>query len=212
MSDQVRVVIIDDHQLFRLGVIHSFAMDDGIKVVGEGASREGARELVSTLTPDVVLLGFSKPDSGLEMARDILRLPAPPLVVMLTVWEKDDDVMRALEAGAAGYILKDIMALDLISAVKSVASGKTFVSPTLAMRLLSRFRAAKVNLVTSLSDQEQRVLRLVARGLSNREVADELALGEKTAKFHVSNIIRKLKVRNRVEATVIARREWGDQD
>lgn len=80
------------------------------------------------------------------------------------------------------------------------------------MRLLSRFRAAKVNLVTSLSDQEQRVLRLVARGLSNREVADELALGEKTAKFHVSNIIRKLKVRNRVEATVIARREWGEQD
>jgi len=213
MVDQVRVVIIDDHPLFRTGVSQSLAMDEGISVVGEGASRAEARALIDRLAPDLVLLDISMPDNGIDVAREILGLPSPPLVVMLTVSEEDDDVIQALEAGAVGYILKGIKASDLIGAVKSVMAGESFVSPNLAMRLISNARIRKdESAVAPLSQQEQRTLRLVARGLNNREIADELAIQEKTVKFHVSNVMRKLKVRNRVEATVIARREWGELD
>ncbi len=213
MVDQVRVVVIDDHPLFRTGVSQSLAMDEGISVVGEGASRAEARALIDRLAPDLVLLDISMPDNGIDVAREILGLPSPPLVVMLTVSEEDDDVIQALEAGAVGYILKGIKASDLIGAVKSVMAGESFVSPNLAMRLISNARIRKdESAVAPLSQQEQRTLRLVARGLNNREIADELAIQEKTVKFHVSNVMRKLKVRNRVEATVIARREWGELD
>ena len=213
MVDQVRVVVIDDHPLFRTGVSQSLAMDEGISVVGEGASRAEARALIDRLAPDLVLLDISMPDNGIDVAREILGLPSPPLVVMLTVSEEDDDVIQALEAGAVGYILKGIKASDLIGAVKSVMAGESFVSPNLAMRLISNARIRKdESPVAPLSQQEQRTLRLVARGLNNREIADELAIQEKTVKFHVSNVMRKLKVRNRVEATVIARREWGELD
>jgi DNA-binding NarL/FixJ family response regulator len=132
---------------------------------------------------------------------------------MLTVSEEDDDVMRALEAGAVGYVLKGVTASSLIGAVKSVAAGDRFVSPNLTLRLLAKARDKPApSPLSQLTRQEERTLRLVAIGLSNREVGERLGVLEKTVKYHMTNILAKLKVRNRVEAILTAQQEWGRPD
>lgn len=211
MSGRIRVVVVDDHSLFRAGVIQSLGLDRSIEVVGEGSSAEDALQLVEEHSPDLVLLDISMPGNGLEAACEILKAPEPPRVAMLTVSEDDEDVRRALEAGAVGYLLKGIKAPDLITAVKCASAGEAYVSPNLAARLLSNKAKREMSPLSSLSDQEQRILRFVATGLSNREIGKQLHLQEKTIKYHMTNILRKLNVRNRVEATVFARREWGDE-
>ncbi|MXQ11138.1 response regulator [Microvirga makkahensis] len=210
MIEKIRVVVVDDHSLFRSGVIQSLTLDDMIEVVGEGASAADALQLVTELAPDLVLLDVSMPGNGIEAARRILEMPDPPRVAMLTVSENDEDVMGALEAGAVGYLPKGIRAPDLITAVRSLKGGSTFMSPDLALRLLSSKTRMKVGPLSSLSEQEKRTLRLVASGLSNREVGECLDVQEKTVKYHVTNILRKLKARNRVEAVLIAKREWSE--
>jgi len=210
MVERIRVAVVDDHAMFRAGVIQSLGLDSEIEVVGEGASAEEAVQLAKELAPDLILLDVSMPGNGIEAARKILRMPKPPQVAMLTVSEDDDDVMGALDAGAVGYLPKGIRAADLVATVRSLMGGRTFVSPDLALRLLSNKARAEAGPLASLSDQEKRTLRLVARGLSNREVGERLDVQEKTIKYHVTNILRKLKARNRVEAVLVAKREWGD--
>ncbi|WP_134498861.1 response regulator [Microvirga pakistanensis] len=210
MVERIRVAVVDDHALFRFGVIQSLALDDGIEVVGEGASSAEAVRLAGELAPDLILLDVSMPGNGIEAAREILRMPEPPRVAMLTVSEDDDDVMDALDAGAVGYLPKGIRAPDLIAAVRSLVAGRTFVAPDLALRLLSNKARTGAGPLASLSDQEKRTLRLVAKGLSNREVGERLDVQEKTVKYHVTNILRKLKARNRTEAVLIAKREWSE--
>lgn len=209
MVDKIRVAVVDDHALFRAGVIQSLTLDGAIEVVGEGASAAEAVELAKELAPDLILLDVSMPGNGLEAAREILRMAEPPRVAMLTVSEEDDDVIDAIDAGAVGYLPKGIRASDLIAAVKSLKGGRTFVAPDLALRLLSNKARTEAGPLSSLSDQERRTLRLIARGLSNREVGERLDVQEKTVKYHVTNILRKLKARNRVEALLIAQREWS---
>ena len=211
MTDQTRVIVVDDHSLFRTGVIQALEADEGIKVVGEGASGPDALQLASRHSPDVALLDISMPGNGIEIAEMIMKLPTPPKVVMLTVSEADDDIVRAVEAGAVGYLLKGISASDLVSAVKSVAAGGSFMSPNLALRLLShRQKPSKANALSLLSTQEERTLRLVSNGLSNREVGEILGILEKTVKYHMTKAMAKLGVRNRVEATLVARQGWGE--
>jgi two-component system nitrate/nitrite response regulator NarL len=211
MVEKIRVAVVDDHAMFRAGVIQSLGLDGDIEVVGEGASAAEAVELVRELAPDLILLDVSMPGNGIEAARNILRMSGPPLVAMLTVSESDDDVMGALDAGAVGYLPKGIRAAELVAAVRSLMGGRTFVSPDLALRLLSNKARAGAGPLTLLSDQEQRTLRLIAKGLSNREVGERLDVHEKTVKYHVTNILKKLKARNRVEAVLIAKQEWGDR-
>jgi len=212
MSEKIRVAVVDDHSLLRAGVIRALALDTMIEVVGEGASAAEAVELAKACEPDLILLDISMPGDGIEAARAICDLPSPPQVVMLTVSEDDDDVTRALDAGAVGYLLKGIKAPELIAAVKSVRTDGSFISPNLALRLLSSKAQAEAgsNPLASLSESEERTLRLILAGLTNREIAERLDVTEKTVKFHVGNILKKLNVRNRVEAALIARREWGD--
>jgi len=210
MAERIRVAVVDDHSLFRAGVMQSLALDDAIEIVGEGSSASEAVNLARSLSPDIILLDISMPGNGIEAARRIHELPSPPQIAMLTVSEDDDDVLGALDAGAVGYLLKGIRAQDLISAVKSVAAGETFVSPNLAMRLLAAKSRNEESPLSILSDQEQRTLRLVAMGLSNCEIGERLDVQERTVKYHVTNILRKLNVRNRVEATLVAKREWRD--
>ncbi|PJR09113.1 response regulator [Sinorhizobium meliloti] len=210
MVERIRVAVVDDHALFRAGVIQSLGFDSAIEVVGEGGSAAEAVQLARELAPDLILLDVSMPGNGIEAAREILRMPEPPRVAMLTVSEEDDDVTGALEAGAVGYLPKGIRAPDLIAAVRSLMDGRSVVSPDLALRVLSNKARAEASPLASLSDQERRTLRLVASGLSNREVGGRLAVQEKTVKYHVTNILRKLRARNRVEAVLIARREWDD--
>jgi two-component system nitrate/nitrite response regulator NarL len=209
MHEQVTVVIADDHSLFRAGVVQSLGLDSAIKVVGEASSGAEAVELVKELCPDLVLLDISMPGDGIEKIGDILRLPRPPRVVMLTVSQQDDDIVRSLEAGAVGYITKGITGSELIAAVRRVAAGESFVSPNLALRLVAGMNA-KTHIVSQLSEEEQQTLRLVAMGMSNREVGDRLGVMEKAVKYRMTKIMKKLNVKNRVEAVLVARQRWND--
>ncbi|WP_262297608.1 response regulator [Microvirga sesbaniae] len=210
MIDRLRVAVVDDHAMLRAGVIRALMLDDTIEVVGEGASAADAIELARVHKPDLILLDISMPGDGIEAARAISDLPASPQVVMLTASENDDAVTRALEAGAVGYLLKGINAPDLINAVKTVKADGSFIAPNLALRLLSNRIQAEARPFATLSESEERTLRLMSAGLTNREISERLAVTEKTVKFHVGNILRKLNVRNRVEAALLAKREWGE--
>ncbi len=206
----IAVVVVDDHSLFRAGVIGCLERDAAIRVIGEGASGREAVSLCGLNNPHVALIDISMPDDGIAAVNEIAAMKLDTRIIMLTVSENEDDVLRALDAGAVGYVLKGVSGPELISAVKTVAAGDTFVSPNLAVRLVTTLAASRQKRsVDALSAQETRTLQLVAMGLNNRECADHLGIGEQTVKYHMTNIMKKLGVRNRVEAALVARTEWG---
>jgi len=206
---RIRVVIIDDHPLFRGGVARTLSEDPDFDVVGEGASADDALEQVARHMPDLALIDVSMPGGGLTAAHRIRDSYPAVGVVMLTVSEDDDDVMAALSAGASGYILKGVGANDLLGVLRGIARGESYVAPSLAAKLLSTMQSGGTvggdNPVDALSKREEQILRLVARGLSNKEIGRELDLQEKTVKHYMTNILQKLHVRNRVEAALLAR-------
>ncbi|MGB5557566.1 MAG: response regulator transcription factor [Paracoccaceae bacterium] len=212
--DQIRVVIADDHPLYREGVARSLSDDAGLLVVGQAEDARGAIELAGRLAPDLVLLDISMPHGGgIGALRGIMALPAPPKVAMLTVSEEDDDVMQALRAGALGYILKGVGSRELVHVVKDIARGQTYVSPSLAAKILSAMRTdgpskRDAQPIDDLSKREEDILKLVSEGKSNKEVGNQLNLQEKTVKHYMTSILQKLHVRNRVEAAVLARNHW----
>lgn len=204
MEPRITVLVVDDHPMFRSGVVQSLRLDPGIDVVGEGANGSEAEILAASLRPDVILLDVSMPGNGIEAAARIAKLEGAPRIVMLTVSEQDDDVMRALDAGAVGYVLKGVSAGELIAVVRNVAAGESFVSPNLTLRILNFARKKSApSLLSLLSEQETRIAAFVSKGLSNREIAVQLDVKEKTVKFHMTNIMNKLKVRNRVETAMV---------
>jgi DNA-binding NarL/FixJ family response regulator len=212
MAGTVKVIVVDDHSLFRAGVVQSLLLDASIRVIAEGSTGPDAIRLAKQHMPDVMLLDISMPGNGIEAAAAIANLSNAPKIAMLTVSEAGHDVIRAVEAGAVGYILKGIVAPDLIAVIKSISAGECFMSPNLSLNLLNSIRkTTKTNLMQSLSRQEERALQLVAEGLSNREIGERLGIREKTVKYHMSSILKKLNVRNRVEAALLARKEWDDQ-
>ena len=163
--------------------------------------------------PDVALLDISMPGGGLSALSALRALDAPPRCAMLTVSEDDEDVMRALKAGALGYILKGVGARDLVTAVKEIAAGRSYVAPSLAMKIMRAMRApgAEADPFDDLTRREEDILRLVATGLSNKEVGRALELQEKTIKHYMTVILQKLQVRNRVEAALKARERWPER-
>lgn len=208
--EMIRIVIADDHPLYREGVARSLQDDPEIEVVGQGQDAISAAELTESLMPDVVLLDLSMPGGGgIAALRRIMEMEVPPKVAMLTASEEDDDVMQALKAGALGYILKGVGSRDLVTVVKDIARGQSYVSPTLAARILNAMRAGAAprpaNPIDDLSKREEDILRLVADGKSNKEVGRVLDLQEKTVKHYMTSILQKLHVRNRTEAAVLAR-------
>jgi DNA-binding NarL/FixJ family response regulator len=187
--------------------------DPAIEVVGQGSDTDSAVQLARQHRPDLVLLDLSMPGGGgIEALRRIKALEDPPKVAILTVSEDDDDVMRVLKAGACGYLLKGIGARELVVIVKDFARGQTYVTPTLAARILNAMRdgaARKApNPIDDLSKREEDILKLVAEGKSNKEVGLALDLQEKTVKHYMTSVLQKLHARNRVEAAVIARDHW----
>ena len=210
MNERTSVVIVDDHALFRVGVVQTLNLDEDLEVVGEGGSTAEALDLVARHRPDIVLLDINMPGNGIEAARALLELDNAPKVMMLTVSEEDDDIMRALETGAVGYVLKGVKANDLIGAVKGVAAGESFVSPNLTLKILGNVTGkTPASVLSSLTRQEEKTLRLMATGLSNREIGEELGIVEKPVKYHVTRVLKKLNARNRVEASLVAERIWG---
>jgi len=211
-TEPIRVVIVDDHPLFREGVATTLASYPDVEVVGEGCSADEALRLARDLLPDVLLLDISMPGGGVNAARDIAAAYPVIRIVMLTVSEHEEDVLRSLKAGARGYILKGVTARDLVGIVRAVHSGESYVTPALAASLLADFRDEGSDASNSggpldeLTVRERQILELLATGRSNKEIARSLDLAEKTVKHYVTNILEKLQVRNRVEAAVLAQR------
>lgn len=210
-TDSIRVVLVDDHPLFREGVAVTLGSEPDFEVVGQGVNAGDAVRLATELLPDIILLDISMPGGGIEAVRRIALACPVVNIVMLTVSEQDDDVIAALQAGARAYVLKGVGAAELTSIARAVQRGETYVSPSLAARLLAEMlpRAPesrpRQDRLSELTAREEQILKLLARGLSNKEIARELDLQEKTIKHYVTNILQKLQVRNRVEAALKAR-------
>jgi two-component system NarL family response regulator len=209
----IRLLIVDDHNLFRQGLIRVLGDFTQLQVVGQAANGQDALALVGQLQPDVVLMDVNMPVlSGPDTVRQMrARFPDLPMV-MLTVSERDEDLFDAIRAGARGYLLKNVGAAELLDALQRVHAGEAILAPSMAVRLLDEFRSladgapreAAPAPVDELSERELDVLRLVAQGLSNKEIADALNLSEHTVKTHLANILEKLHLRSRAHAAAYA--------
>ncbi|MEQ1956512.1 response regulator transcription factor [Mesorhizobium sp. CN2-181] len=217
MPERKTVIVVDDHPLYRRGVVKTLAGEGRFDVVAEGASAAEAVRLAGELKPDVMLLDISMPGNGVEAARQIAAAQPGINIAMLTVSEADDDIMSALQAGAKGYILKGVGADELIGILAGIARGESYVSPGLAARLLVSLKTRPAaappadSPLAALTAREEQILKLVAQGLSNKEVGRKLDLQEKTVKHYMTNILQKLNARNRVEAAVLAKESWKKQ-
>lgn len=213
MTTFITVLIVDDHQLVRDGVRAYLEAQPDLQVVGEAASGEAAVRLAGDLVPDVVLMDLVMPGmDGVEATWRVRRVSPRTQVVVLTSFHDDAHVFNAIKAGALSYLLKDIGPADLAEAVRAAARGEATLNPRVAARLVAEMRTAAgpgaaPNPFDELSEREQEVLRLIAEGRANAEIAERLVLSEKTVKGHVSNILGKLHLADRTQAAVFAWRE-----
>jgi DNA-binding NarL/FixJ family response regulator len=205
-----RVLLVDDHDLFRTGLRNLLA-DQGVDVVGEAQTGAEALGLVRDLAPDVVVMDLNMPGmSGVEATRQINVLAPLTRVLVLTISDQDADVMDAILAGASGYLLKDSSIQDLLQGIRSAAVGEALISPHIAAKVLQRVRATSTSpeiadtIRAELSDREVEVLKLIANGTDNAQIAAELHISPKTVKNHISNILMKLQFDNRIQAAVYA--------
>lgn len=203
----IRILVADDHPMFRAGVVSSLAAQPDMVVVGEGSSADEALRLAEQLQPDICLLDIAMPGGGHAAARSITAALPQTRVVMLTVSEDEDDLLAAMKAGASGYVLKGAAASELIGVLRTVNAGEVYVAPTLAWGLLREMSRPRSAPLDELTTREREVLELVAAGLSNQEIGDRLGLAEKTIKHYMTSILSKLRVRSRVEAALLAYRQ-----
>ena len=208
--EELRVLLVDDHDLFRTG-LRSLLEEQGLQVVGEAENGSAALQLTSELAPDVIIMDLKMPGlTGVETTRQISGLAPLARVVVLTISADDEDVMNAVMAGACGYLLKDSSIDQLIAGIRAAAGGESLISPQIAAKLLQRLRAGGADEVAAetiraeLSERELEVLRLIANGKDNAEIARELFISPKTVKNHISNILMKLQIDNRIQAAVYA--------
>ncbi|KAB7741898.1 response regulator [Nostocoides sp. F2B08] len=203
----IRVVIAEDHALVREGLTVLLELQDDIGVVGEAADGVQAIDAVARLRPDVLVLDIQMPRlDGIEVTRRLAATQTETAILILTTFDRDEYVFRALEAGAAGFLLKDVPRTQLVHAVRVVAAGDELLAPSVTRRLVERFMRtpAATGLLNGLTEREQSVLRLVGRGLSNAEIARDLVIGEVTVKSHLSSIFAKCDLRDRAQAVVLA--------
>ena len=208
-TDPLRVMLVDDHDLFRTG-LRNLLEEQGVQIVAEASEGSAALSLVHELAPDVVVMDLNMPGmNGIEATREIARQAPLTRVVVLTISDEDDDVIDAILAGACGYLLKDSSIQDLMQGIRAASVGEALISPHIAAKVLQCLRASSVDSEAvargpELSDRETEVLRLIASGMDNAEIARDLSISPKTVKNHISNILMKLQIENRIQAAVYA--------
>ncbi|HTT50602.1 MAG TPA: response regulator transcription factor [Streptosporangiaceae bacterium] len=216
-SDPIRALIVDDHALFRRGLEMVLAAEDDIELVGEASDGTEAVQKAGESLPDVVLMDIRMPkSSGIEACRAMKEVAPSSKIVMLTISDEEADLFEAIRAGASGYLLKDIPLDEVADVVRAVHGGQSLINPSMAAKLLTEFAAlnkrdqeerAEQVPAPKLTDREMQVLKLVAKGMNNRDIAKELFISENTVKNHVRNILEKLQIHSRMEAVMIAVRE-----
>jgi len=201
---------VDDHDLFRTG-LRNLLEEQGVQIVGEADTGTDALRMVREVAPDVVVMDLNMPGiSGVEATRQISMIAPLTRVLVLTISDQDADVMDAILAGACGYLLKDASVNELMQGIRAASVGESLVSPTIAAKVLQRIRATSPSHVeaeliqSELSDREIQVLKLIANGKDNSMIALELHISPKTVKNHISNILMKLQIQNRIQAAVYA--------
>lgn len=223
-QQELRIVIVDDHQLFREGVKRILEMEEDFKVVGEGADGGEASILAEEHKPDVLLMDINMPHiNGVSAAENVISVSPSTRVIMLSIHDDEGYVYRTLRSGASGYLLKEMGTSDLVDAVRVVASGGAYIHPKVTGKLIEEFRrlseqegtaersfsvddsqAIDPKVIESLTRREREVLQLMAEGKSNRAIGEFLFISEKTVKNHVSSILQKLNVQDRTQAVVIS--------
>jgi DNA-binding NarL/FixJ family response regulator len=209
----IRVYLLDDHEIVRRGLIALLESADDIEVIGESGSAQEAIRRIPALRPQVAVLDARLPDgSGIDVCRDIRSADPSIQALILTSYQDDEALFSAIMAGAAGYVLKQIKGTDLIDAVRRVAAGQSLLDPIVTQQVLERIRHGVDNEpkeLSSLTAQERRILELIAEGLTNRQIGEELFLAEKTVKNYVSSLLAKLGVQRRTQAAILANRLLG---
>jgi DNA-binding NarL/FixJ family response regulator len=210
-APRVHVLLVDDDDLMRAGLRAVLSSDEGVTVVGEASDGRAGVELVRRLTPDVVLMDVRMPDlDGISATRDILAVSPEVKVVILTTFEQDDYIFGALRAGASGFLLKRTKPEELIAAIHTIAAGDSLLSPSVTRRVIERMAEQPVpkrssgERLNELTPRELEVLELIARGLSNGEIATAFVIEQSTVKTHVKRILMKLRLRDRVQAVIFA--------
>ncbi len=212
-GEPIRVAVVDDQELFRRGLTMLLGVEDDIEVVGEAGDGVAATELAASAVPDVILMDVRMPKrSGIEACVAIKEVAPTARIIMLTVSDEEADLYDAVKNGASGYLLKDSSIDEVAQAIRVVADGQSLISPSMAIKLLDEFkqmsRSDRQQVPSPrLTDRELEVLKLVAQGLNNREIAKRLFISENTVKNHVRNILEKLQLHSRMEAVMYAVRE-----
>ncbi|WP_045877572.1 response regulator transcription factor [Pseudofrankia sp. DC12] len=214
-ENPIRVLIVDDHALFRRGLEMVLAQEPDIEVVGEAADGSEAVTMAGEMAPDIVLMDVRMPRRGGIDATSAIKQAVPSAkIVMLTISDEEADLYDAIKAGAMGYLLKEISIDEVAADIRAVYNGQSLISPSMASKLLSEFASMIKNKddrpqlpTPRLTDREMEVLRLVAKGLNNRDIAKQLFISENTVKNHIRNILEKLQLHSRMEAVVYAVRE-----
>ena len=211
-KDELTVLIADDHPLVREALHRALDVEEDMKVVAEASDGEEAVKLASELKPDVVVMDIVMPKvNGIEATRKIKEIAPDTAILILTAYDDEEYVLGLLDAGAAGYLLKSARGRDLVGAIRAIRAGESVLHPNIIARLLKRATVTAVKENTAqglLSERESEVLRLVALGMSNKEVAEELFLSQRTVKAHLTNVFNKLNVASRSEA-IVKGLQWG---
>jgi two-component system response regulator DevR len=209
----IRVFLLDDHEVVRRGLVALLESAGDIEVVGESGLAQEAARRIPALRPDVAVLDARLPDgSGIDVCRDVRSADPTTQALILTSYQDDEALFSAIMAGAAGYVLKQIKGTDLVDAVRRVAAGQSLLDPIVTQQVLERIRRGggdEPEELASLTPQERRILELVAEGMTNRQIGEQLFLAEKTVKNYVSSLLAKLGLQRRTQAAVLANRLLG---